>query len=95
MISQDPPMPYRTRLLALIACAVMCGTALPAQAESGFLDRLFGGTPEAAPANPFASNYPSAAPSQREIAAARAERTARRSRGVEAGPIPPSRIPEE
>ncbi|MFC6788175.1 hypothetical protein ACFQE0_00130 [Methylobacterium komagatae] len=88
-------MQHRPRLFALIACAVMCGTALPAQAESGFLDGLFGGTPEAAPANPFASNYPSATPSQREVAAARAERAARRSRGVEAGPIPPGRIPEE
>ena len=73
----------------------MCGSALPAQAESGFFDKLFGGTPETAPANPFASNYPSAAPSQHEIATARAERAARRSRGVEAGPIPPGRIPEE
>ncbi|MGC5778431.1 hypothetical protein [Methylobacterium sp. NFXW15] len=88
-------MPHRSRLLAVIAFAAMCGAALPARAESNFLDRLFGGTPEAAPANPFASNYPSAPPSQREIAAARAERAARRSRGVEAGPIPPGRIPEE
>ena len=88
-------MPHHPRLLSVIACAAMCGASLPARAESGFLDRLFGGTPEAAPANPFASNYPPAPPSQREIAAARAERAARRSRGVEAGPIPPGRIPEE
>ena len=87
-------MPLRTRLLA-VACAVMLGAALPAKAEEGFLDRLFEGTPGAAPANPFASNYPSAAPSQREVAAARAERAARRSRGPDAGPIPPGRIPEE
>lgn len=87
-------MPLRPRLLACAACVVTL-SALPARAEEGFLDRLFGGTPGAAPANPFASNYPSAATSQREVAAARAERAARRSRGAEAGPIPPGRIPEE
>lgn len=88
-------MPLRSRLLAVAACAVTLSAVIPAQAEEGFLDRLFGGTPGAAPANPFASNYPSAPPSQREVAAARAERTARRARGAEAGPIPPGRIPEE
>ena len=87
-------MPLRARHLALAACVLTLG-ALPARAEPGFLDRLFGGTPGAAPANPFASNYPSAPPSQRDIAAARDERAARRARGGEAGPIPPGRIPEE
>lgn len=87
-------MPLRPRLFAL-ACALTLGAALPARAEEGFLDRLFGGTPGTAPANPFASNYPSAPPSPREMAAARAERAARRTRGGEAGPIPPGRIPEE
>ncbi|MCJ2015518.1 hypothetical protein [Methylobacterium sp. J-076] len=88
-------MPLRPLALTLIACAATLGGAASAHAEDGFLDRLFGGTPGAAPANPFASNYPSAPPSPREVAAARTERAARRSRGAEAGPLPPGRIPEE
>ena len=83
-----------TRLTAL-ACATALLAATPAAAEEGFLDRLFGGSPGAAPANPFASNYPSAQPTRRDVEAARAERAVRRSRGAEAGPVPPGRIPEE
>lgn len=88
-------MPLRTRPAAIAAGVMTLVVALPAHAEEGFLDRLFGGTPGAAPANPFASNYPSAPPSQREVAAARADRAARRARGAEAGPLPPGHIPEE
>lgn len=88
-------MPFRPLFLTLVAGAATLAAAAPTHAEEGFLDRLFGGTPGAAPANPFASNYPSAPPSSREMAAARGERAVRRSRGAEARPVPPGRIPEE
>ena len=88
-------MPRRLRL-SVFVCALAVSTASGAHAEEGFFDRLLGGTPGAAPANPFASNYPSAPPSQAEARAARDARAVRRSRrDTEAGPVPPGRIPGE
>ena len=86
------------RCLPFSAFAVVLslGAASPAAAEEGFFDRLLGGTPGATPANPFASNYPSAPPSPTVVRAARDARAVRRSRDDgEAGPIPPGRIPAE
>ncbi len=79
----------------MLAAALLLGAASPSHAEQGFFDRLLGGTPGAAPANPFASNYPSAPPSPAEVRAARDTRAVRRPRRSEEGPVPPGRIPEE
>ena len=82
--------------LLVLAGLLTLGVATAASAEEGFFDRLLGGTPGAAPANPFASNYPSAPPSPADVRAARDARAGRRARrDVEAGPVPPGRIPEE
>ena len=69
--------------------------AQPARAGEGFLDTLFGGRSGATPPNPFASNYPSAAPSREEVRDGRERRAARGTRAApEAGPVPPGRIPD-
>lgn len=71
-------------------------TALPARAEDGFFDTLFGGSRRGAPPNPFASNYPSAPPTADEIRSERERRVARGAHGRgQAGPLPPGPIPEE
>ncbi len=89
-------MPRRRLCLPLLACALAFTAASGAHAEEGFFDRLLGGTPGATPANPFASNYPSAPPSPAEVRAAREARAVRRARrDAEAGPVPPGRIPGE
>ncbi|GJE39145.1 hypothetical protein QO016_001396 [Methylobacterium persicinum] len=88
-------MPPRCLCLIVIACTATLGAAVPATAEEGFFDRLLGGTPGGAPANPFASNYPSAPPSPAQVRAARTDRAVRRSRERDEGPVPPGRIPQE
>ena len=89
-------MPLRHLRLPVLACFLALAGAPSALAEEGFFDRLLGGTPGAAPANPFASNYPSAPPAPADVRAARDARAARRARrDAEAGPVPPGRIPEE
>ena len=67
-------------------------SAVPAQAEEGFLDKLFGGSGRGAPPNPFASNYPSAAPTAEDVRAERRRRVDHRERGA---PLPPGRVPDE
>ena len=82
------------QLRSILAFALLL-VALPARAEEGFLDRLFGGSGRGAPPNPFASNYPSAAPTADEVRAERQRRAGRGERGgSQAGPLPPGRIPE-
>jgi hypothetical protein len=89
-------MSLRHLRLPALAGLLVLGFAPAAGAEEGFFDRLLGGTPGAAPANPFASNYPSAPPSPADVRAARDARAVRRARrDTEAGPVPPGRIPEE
>jgi len=89
-------MPLRRFCMPFLAGALVLGCASAASAEEGFFDRLLGGSPGAAPANPFASNYPSAPPSPADIRSARDARAVRRARrDAEAGPVPPGRIPEE
>ena len=88
-------MPLRRLCLPAFAALITVAVVSPAVAEEGFFDRLIGGTPGATPANPFASNYPSAPPSRAEVRAARDARAIRRSRGDEAGLVPPGRIPQE
>ncbi len=88
-------MTLRHLTLPVLATALVLGAASPSCAEQGFFDRLLGGTPGAAPANPFASNYPSAPPSPAEVRAARDARVVRRSRRGEEGLVPPGRIPGE
>ena len=82
------------QLRILIALALV-SIALPARAEEGFLDKLFGGSGRGAPPNPFASNYASAPPTADDIRAERHRRATRGERGSPAAPLPPGRIPEE
>lgn len=83
------------QLRPILALAVLL-IAAPAHAEEGFLDKLFGGSGRGAPPNPFASNYPSAAPSPDDARAEQRRRTDRGERGgVRSGLLPPGRIPEE
>jgi hypothetical protein len=95
ILPDQTPMPTRRLLIPVCSLLLLVGAVSPSTAEEGFFDRLLGGTPGAAPANPFASNYPSAPPSRSEVRAARDARAVRRERGAEAGPVPPGRIPEE
>lgn len=83
------------QLRTILALALVL-TALPARAEDGFFDTLFGGSKRGTPPNPFASNYPSAPPTADEVRAERERRASRGTRsGGQAGPLPPGRIPEE
>ena len=79
------------QLRPILALALLL-SAVPAKAEEGFLDRLLGGSGRGAPPNPFASNYPSAAPTDEDVRAERRRRVDHRERGT---PLPPGRIPEE
>ena len=81
------------QLRPILALALLL-SSVPARAEEGFLDKLFGGSGRGAPPNPFASNYPSAAPTAEDVRAERHRRVDRRERGT-GGPLPPGRIPEE
>lgn len=83
------------QLRPILALALLL-SSVPARAEEGFLDKLFGGSGRGAPPNPFASNYPSASPSVEDLRAERQRRDGRGERGVvRSGPLPPGRIPEE
>ncbi|MEL6060023.1 MULTISPECIES: hypothetical protein [unclassified Methylobacterium] len=82
------------QLRTMIALTLVL-VALPARAEEGFLDTLFGGSGRGAPPNPFASNYASAPPTADDIRAERQRRAGRGGRGTQAAPLPPGRIPGE
>lgn len=83
------------QLRPILALALLL-SSIPARAEDGFLNKLFGGSGRGAPPNPFASNYPSAAPTAEDVRAERQGRFDRRERGAGQGaPRPPGRIPEE
>ena len=66
----------------VFAAASLCLAALPCRAQG-------------VPSNPFASNYPSAAPSRAERAQALPARRRSPPRRSEPGPIPPASIPGE
>ena len=71
LAAADPGMQATTMQLRPILALALLLSSIPARAEDGFLDKLFGGSGRGAPPNPFASNYPSAAPTAEDVRAER------------------------